>query len=399
MLPDISITKRAGGLGRQKPADDGISALISQGVAVAGKLVLEQVYELRSLQAAEQLGITATAANLSKVHYQISEFYRKSPGAILMLMVVPQDVTLTEMADRTLAYAKKLLTAKNGRVKQLGLHLNPAAGYVPTITTGIDADVLGAVAKAQALAAEEFLQHRPVFICIGGHGLAADTSAAADLTTKLAELVSVVVAADHLQAPLEPAVGALLGTISAAQVHLCIGWVNDGMQLQGDGRFMQAGLCNGKANEDLLPGELGALNDFGYIVATQHPGADGFFFADSPTCSAPSATNDLINIESVRTINKGARLIRQALLPQLKGPLLLQANGTLQPQVLNELEKKAGSTLEVQMGRTGEISAYDVYIDPEQVLSNGGDFEVEFSVVPVGVARHIKATIGLVTSI
>ena len=171
---------------------------------MVGKLVLEQVYELRSLQAAEQLGITASAPELASVYYQLSEFYRKSPGAILMLMVVGQDVTLTEMADRTLPYAKKLLSAKNGRVKQLALHLNPAAGYVPVITTGLDADVLGAVAKAQALAAEEFAQHRPVFICIGGHGLALDTSTAADLTTKLAENVAVVVAADHLRAPLEP---------------------------------------------------------------------------------------------------------------------------------------------------------------------------------------------------
>jgi hypothetical protein len=399
MFPDITIVKRAGGLGRQKPSDDGISALISQGVAVAGKLVLEQVYELRSLQAAEQLGITATAANLSKVHYQISEFYRKSPGAILMLMVVDQTTTLTEMADRTLAYAKKLLSAKNGKVKQLALHLNPAAGYAPVITTGLDADVLGAVAKAQALADEEFLQHRPVFICIGGHGLAADTTTATDLTTKLAPNVAVVVAADHLQQPLEPAIGALLGTISAAQVHLCIGWVNELMQLQGDGSFMQAGLCNGTANEDLLPGGLAALSDAGYVVATQHPGADGFFFGDSPTCSAPSATNDITDIESARTLNKAARLIRQALLPQLKGPLLLQADGTLQPQVLNELEKKAGSTLEVQMGRTGELSAYDVYIDPEQVIASGSELKIDFSVVPVGVARHIKATIGLVSSI
>jgi hypothetical protein len=396
MLPDISIVKRNGGLGRQKPSDDGISALISQGVAVAGKLVLGTVYELRSLLAAEQLGITATAANLAKLHHQISEFYRLSPGAILNLMVVGQDVSLAEMADRTLTYAKKLLTAKNGKVKQLGLYLNPAAGYVPVIAEGLDSDVLAAVQKAQALAEEEFEQHRPVFVAVGGHFLQADTTTAAELRTKLSPNVAVVVGADHLNYPAEPAIGALLGCISAAQVHLCIGWVG-GFQLATDGMFLQAGLSNGVANEDLLPGALAGLHDAGYIVALQHPGIDGFFFSDSPTAAA--ADSDYANIESVRTVNKAARLIRTALLPSLKGPLLLQADGTLRPEVLNELEKKAGSLLDVQMSRAGELSAYDVYIDPEQVLSSGGELKVDFSVVPVGVARTIKATIGLVTSL
>jgi hypothetical protein len=396
MLPDITITKLNGGLGRQKPTDDGISALITQGAAIAGKLVLGQIYELRSLQAAEQLGITATAVGYAKVHRQISEFYRLAPGALLMLMVVATDISLTEIADRTLPYAKKLLTAQNGKVKQIGLYQNQPAGYAPVITTGLDADVLGAVQKAQALAAEEFTQHRPVFFAIGGHGLQADLSTAADLRTLLSDSVSVVVAADHLNLPAEPALGALLGTISAAQVHLCIGWVG-GFQLQGDGYFLQAGLCNGKANEDLLPGDLGALDGKGYIVATQHPGTDGFFFADSPTCAA--ADSDFANIESTRTINKGARLIRTALLPFLKGPLQVTGEGTLQPQVLTELEQKGRTALEVNMGRAGEISALDVYIDPEQKVLSGSTLKVKFSVVPVGVARHIEATIGLAASI
>jgi hypothetical protein len=398
MLPDISIVKRNGGLGRQKPSDDGISALISQGVAVAGKLVLGTVYELRSLQAAEALGITPAVVGLRKLHHQISEFYRLSPGAILALMVVPQSVTLAEMADRTLTYGKKLLQSQNGRVKQIGFYLNPAAAYAPVLADGLDSDVLAGITKAQALAEEEFAQHRPVFAVFGGHGLQADTTTAADLTTKLANNVALTVAADALNFPLEPAVGALLGSISAAQVHLCIGWVG-GFQLATDGRFLQAGLCNGVANADLLPGALAALHGKGYILALQHPGIDGFFFSDSPTCSTPSPLNDLTTIEANRTVNKAARLIRQALLPVLKGPLLLNADGTLQPQVLNELEKKAGSTLEVQMSRAGELSAYDVYIDPEQVLSSGSDLKIDFSVVPVGVARNIKATIGLVTSL
>lgn len=396
MLPDISIVKRNGGLGRQKPTDDGITGLITQGAAIAGKLELSKVYELRSLQAAEQLGITATAAGYSKVHRQISEFYRLSPGAILVLMVVATDVSLTEMADRALPYAKKLLTVQNGKVKQLGFYLNQPAGYAPVITTGLDADVLGCILKAQALADEEFAQHRPIFFAVAGHGLQQDLSTAADLRTKAADSVSVVVAADQLLLPSEPAIGALLGTISAAQVHLCIGWVG-GFQLSSEGSFLQAGLSNGRANEDLLPGDLAGLHDKGYIVALQHPGADGFFFSDSPTCTA--ADSDFAQLENTRTVNKAARLIRTALLPQLKGPLKLNADGTLQAQVLTELEQKGRTALEVNMSRNGELSALDVYIDPEQQVLSGSLLQVKFSLVPVGVARQIEASIGLTSSL
>jgi hypothetical protein len=398
-LPDISIKKRNGGLGRQKPTEDGITGLVTQGLAVPGKLDLGKVYELRSLLAAEALGIVASAPAYAKVHHQISEFYRLSPGAILLLMVVGYDVSMAEMADRTQPYAKKMLMAQNGRIKQLGFYLNPAAGYAPTYEGGLDADVLATVAKAQALADEEFKQHRPLWCAVAGHGLADDLSTAADLTTKLAPLVSVVVATDALLQPGEPALGALLGMVSAAPVHICIGYVG-GCQLAGDGSFLAAGLANGTANEDLLPGELAGLHDKGYIVALQHPGADGLFFSDSPTCVGKES--DYCQIENVRTVNKAAALIRRALLPQLKGPLLLNEDGTLQPQVLGDLEERGAQALTVGMARPGEISALDVYINPETVLSSSSEnapLTVDFSVVPMGVSRNIEASIGLVTTL
>jgi hypothetical protein len=390
-LPDLRIIKRNGGLGRQKPTEDGITALVTTGPNIAGKLSAGTIYELRSLAAAEALGITATSADYKKVHHQISEFYRLSPGAILVLMVV--DADLEGMADRTSPFAKKLLTAQNGRVKQIGFYLNQAA------PVGFIADVVPAIVKAQALADEEWDEHRPVLTVLAGHGLPNDLTTLPDLTTKLAPNVAVVVATDNKLLPGEPAIGALLGMISAVQVHICIGYVA-GCQLASDGSFLQAGLTNGKANEDLLPGDLASLNEKGYIAVMQHPGADGLFFTDSPTCTSKAA--DDCQIENVRTINKAARLIRQALLPTLKGPLLLNPDGTLQPQVLAGLEALGASALDVNMARAGEISAQDVYIDPETVLSASTastPLEVDFSVVPVGVARDIVATVGLVTSL
>jgi len=389
-FPDVSVIKSTGGLGRQKPQDDGIAALITQGVAIAGKLNLNEVYELRSLQAAEAIGITVAAMPL--VRHQLSEFFRLAPGQILNLMVVSQATTMAQMADRTLTHAKRLLSGLNGKVKHFGLCLNPAAGYIPVIAGGLDADVMAAVAKAQALTAEEFAQHRPTLAIIAGHGLQLNTAAVTDLRTQLAENVAVVIGSDGLKYDTEPAIGAVLGMLSATQVHLNIGYVG-ACQLAGDGSFLSAGLSNGKTLQELLPGEAAALHDKGYILAIQHPGIDGFFFSDSPTATA--AAGDYSQLENVRTINKAARVVRAALLPALKGPLPLTREGKLQPQVVGELESKGRSALEALMLRTGEISQLDVFIDPDQLVVSSSELQVKFSIVPVGVARNIIATIGL----
>ncbi|WP_142294030.1 DUF2586 family protein, partial [Staphylococcus aureus] len=160
-----------------------------------------------------------------------------------------------------------------------------------------------------------------------------------------------------------------------------VGWL-DKFNLASDGRFLQAGLSNGKALSELLAGDLEGLHDKGYLFALQHVGFDGFFWNDSHTCTAPDS--DYAYLENVRVGNKAARIGRQSLLASLNGPLLLSANGQLQPQTVGEFEAKGKSALEAQMTRNGEISACDVYLDPEQDVLATSRVEVQYTVVPVG---------------
>jgi hypothetical protein len=396
-LPDILITKATGGLGRQQPTDDGISALITQGVAIAGKLVLGTVYELRSIQAAEAIGITATATNFAKTYRHISEYFRLSPGAVLLFMAVARTVPMTDICDRTIAGgAKTLLATANGRVKQLAVCLNQANSYTPVVTGGIDADVLTAIAKAQALAAEEFTQHRPVAVLLGGHSLVADLSTAPDVRALDSQYVSVVAGTDHTLAAGEPAIGTLLGAVSAAGVNESIAWVQK-FNLTGDGSFLSGGLSNGKALTELLPGDLGALSDKGYIVVRQHAGIDGLYFSDTPTCTVVSS--DYAYIENVRTTNKAARVVRTALLPALNGPLPVNADGTLQAQAIGELQGKATAALTAALLQTGEASALAVYINPTQNVISTSLLAVQVRIVPVGVGRQITVDLGLTTNL
>ncbi len=391
-LPDITISRAQGGLGRQQPTDDGISALITQGVAVAGKLVLGTVYELRSPEAAEAIGVQATGV-YAKTRRHLNEYFRLSPGAVLLFMAVARTVPMADICDRALAVgAKTLLANANGRVKQLAVCLNPASGYTGVTTGGLDADVLAAIAKAQALAVEEFAQHRPVVVLLAGHGLAADPAAAPDLHGRNSDFVAVVAGTDHGNAPGEPAIGTALGALSAAAVHESLAWVQK-FNLTGDGAFVQGGLSNGKALAELLPGDLAAYADKGFIVARQHAGLDGVYFSDSPTATALSS--DYAFLENARTANKAARLVRRALLPALNGPLPLTGAGRLQPDAIGELEAQATAALDAGMARAGEVSALAVVIDPAQDVLGTGTLAVRVAIVPVGVAKQINVLLGL----
>ena len=394
MLPDITITRAQGGLGRQQPTNDGISALITQGVAIAGKLALDTDYELRSLLAAEALGIAATGP-YAATHAHLSEYFRLSPGAVLIFRAVAQNVPLSSMLDKSQAHAKSLLVAANGRVKQLAVVLNPAAGYVPDLTAHLDADVLAAIAQAQALATEEFAQHRPVCVVLGAHGLGVDPAQVPDLTALNSEFVAVVAGSDAARTS-EPAVGALLGAISAAATNESIAWVQK-FPLTGGGSFLNAGLSNGATLGQLLPGDLGAYAEKGYIAVRQHAGLDGFYFSDSPTCTVPSS--DYAYLENVRVTNKAARLVRTALLPSLNGPLPLNADGTLAAQVVGELQGKATAGLTAGLLQSGEASALGVYIDPAQNVLSTSTLAVAVRLVPVGVGRQLTVTLGLTTKL
>jgi len=396
--PDVRIIKARGGLGRQRPTEDGISGLITQGVAVVNGLQLETTYELRSLRQLEALGVDAEydATNSADLHYHVSEYFRMSQGAVLWLHVCARTVTMAQMADKALGHAKRLLTEAGGKIKQLAICLDSAADYVATITSGLNADVVAAIPKAQALAAEEFIQHRPVSILLAGHGLASNLAGLLDLRAQNSELVSVVIGTDQLLKPSVPAIGTALGTVSFAAVHENIGWL-DKFNLAGDGAFLSAGLANGKAVGELLPADLDGLNTKGYLFALIHTGFDGFFWNDSHTCTA--VDSDYAYLENTRTVNKSARVVRQALLPSLKGPLLLNADGTLRASVVGELEAKGKSTLEANLGSSGEISACDVYIDPKQDVLATSVVNVEFTIVPVGTAREIVATVGFAKSV
>lgn len=409
-LPDVKIVKGAGGLGRQVPTEDGISGLVIASPAIAG-IAYDTAYEVRSLRQLESMGLDASydKANNSTLHYQVAEFFRMSPSGVLFLWLVDGSQASNSGLGALLrpndGAAQRLLLAANGKIKQLAVSTS--------ISSNFAADITSAVGKADQLTRSEFAAHRPVVIILAGNNASAVSADLPDLR-KLgtpADSVAVVIGSDQTVvsgttvvpgadattgASKVPAIGTLLGTLSLAQVHENIGWV-DKFNLSSGGSFLKAGIANSVAGSTILSETYEALHEKGYIFAMQHTGYDGYFWNDSPT--ATTVTSDYAYLENSRTMNKAARVVRQALLPSLKGPLPLTADGKLQAQHIGELEAKSKMALTANMGRAGEISDCDVYIDPAQDVLATSVLDVQFSIIPVGSARQIVATIGFVKSL
>jgi hypothetical protein len=408
MLPDIRIEKEQG-LGRRTPSSDMVVGLVMGGISTAAYATLGATVELRGVSDAKALGFTAAydEANKVLVYHHIERIFVRNKSAKVYLKVVAQTVTLAQMADVTLTHVAGLLLDAKGEVGVVGIALNPGAGYTETLITGLSSDVVAAIPKAQALVESEFTRHRPVFVVIEGRHFNGTSAAALDLRSKEAEGVAVVIAADYSISQKEiggtkpyqyyAAIGDTLGMISAAKVNENIGWVGKFPLTDTSlGMFVKAALSSSLAIET-YEADYATLHDKGYIFAKPHTGKTGYYFNSSPSCAAMD--QDEAYIENARCLNKGARLIRTSTLDALNSPVLLNEDGTVQSVVIGALEAMAEEGLS-QMQRGGEISNFDVYIDPEIVfLENEESLDVEYSLQPVGVLRELKGKIKLVAKI
>lgn len=400
-MNDVNISISGGGLGRRNPSTDGVMGLVTTGVAVVGGLQLNTTYELNEIGDLEALLVTAAydATNKTLIHHHVSEFFRMSPNGTLFLRVAAQTVTLTQLADVANTHAKQLLQDAGGKVNVIAISRNPATGYTPTLTGGLDGDVLTAIPKAQELAVSERTAHRPVFTFVEGRSFNGTASSATDLRTLGAELVAVVIGQDAAVAALDSlyagyaAVGTLLGTISAAKVNECVAWVRKFPLTRAvDNKFVTAALSSGILVANYTDASINTLNDKGYIFPRDFEGLTGFYWNDSHTCT--SADSDFAQIENVRTIQKAARRIRAKLLPDVASPLKVDPeNGKLDSITCKYFEAQGDSSLD-QMMEDAEIVGKRVYVNPNQNVLSTSKLSVKFRITPYGVAREIEGDLG-----
>lgn len=400
-LSKVKIIKGNGGLGRRNPSTDGVSGLITTGVAVASKLALGTTYELNSLDDAAVLGINAAydTTNSVLVYEVLEELFRINPDATVFLLVAPQATAMADLVDPTKTFGPQILTDSGNSIVQLAVAYNPPGDYEETLATGLDAQVIATVAKAQLLAEYADSIDAPLSaIGIEGLHFNGTVTAALDLRTLASNKISVVIAQDASSAaatakPNHAAIGTWLGAVSLAFVHENIGWPEKFALTDAKlSKWLKAGLSGGTALTSYTPAQLDQLDDKGYIFARSIAQLAGLYFNDSHTCTA--VADDYSRVERNRTMDKAIKAVRGALVPKLNSPLLVDdETGFLQPFVVADFETLAQSKLD-EMQRDGEISGGDVYINPEQNVLATDEIEAEVEITPVGLAHTITAKIG-----
>lgn len=327
------------------------------------------------------------------LYYHISEFFRINPNGTLYVMV---------KAGTTAAAAADLETIQvyaGGEIRQCGIFSSSL----------IDVEDL-----QEKLAALEAV-HMPMSVVETYDGATVTLSTLTGTNTSVADgncNVSILIGCDGDAELAENlggytttsnstttngyagygCIGACIGAISKASVHESIAWVEKfplGLK--------EPAIFNGNLFKNITIANRELLNGNRYIFVVTHAGDADNYFNDSHTCDLD--TSDYAYIENERTIDKACRGIRQNLLPHLASPLNVDAStGHLSADVVSFLETEAGKALE-DMEKAGELSGYQVSIDPEQDVLTTGIVEVVIKNVPVGVMRTVNVKIGFTTKL
>ncbi len=388
-MNDVVFQKTNGGLGRTLPGKDQISGMLfytPNATVLPAGFGTNKVKQILSLADAEAKGITSISADYKVLNYHISEFFRISPASTLYVMIAAAPAT----GSIDFAELHDLINFSTATIRQVGIY-NVEAAFAT-------ADVNTIQAVGDALAAE----HKPFSILYQpDFSAVADLTALNDLHTLTAPNVSVLIGQDGAGtgAALFTAVGktigvlgAALAAVSLANVSESIAWPKKFKPVTGT-ELDEPAFAEGSNLSALAQAAIQGVNDKGYIFLVKLIGLSGSYFNDSFTCVA--LTDDFAYIENNRTIDKAIRGIRTYLLPELNGPLQLDpSTNKLSIDTIQYYQTRASKPLE-QMQADGDVSGFDIYIDPAQDVVGTNTLTVKVTLVIKGVARTINVQIGL----
>ncbi len=380
---DVTFERINGGLARQLPSEDHISGLIFFGVPLPVGFGTDKIKRLTCTEDAEQLGIAAGSVDYKVVHYMVSEFYRKAPGAILFLGLFPTPGTWN---FNELWQMKQF---SKGKTRQYGVYVTKAFATADVEAIQLVCDKLRK-------------EHAPASVLYAADFSAIEETGLADLHELECPNVSVVFGQDGngvgaaLFASTGKSVaclGAMLGVVASAQVHLCIGYLRK-FRMDDIVELSEPCLANGDSILIYNDDQLNDIENKGYLFLRTYDDTGKVYINDSRT--ATSLDSDYCTIEGNRVMDKAEREIRKAILPELKGPLYVNAeDGLLDPNTIAYFETLANEPLST-MKKAGEISGWTAMIPADQNVISSSELVIVVGDVPVGVARKIRIKIGYV---
>ena len=329
---------------------------------------------------------SGVGSDISVMHYHISEFFRLQPQGLLWFGIYD------EVAGLDGQDIQDIVNESNGDIRQLAVYLK---------TSWLAADI-GIIQSAIEALQVEYKRLNGIYAA----DQTGDTlSALVDLRTGSNDRVSACIGADgggegfrliDVMGISISCIGAMLGVTAFAAVHENIGWVGK-FEISGDGELDTLAFTTNDLYKSVSTPTLALLENRGYVYARKYIGRSGSFFNDSAT--NVTVSSDYAYIENGRTIDKAIRGINEALTDYLNSPLYVDPNTGRLSELTIEIFRNAASIPLVVMLTDGELSGYEVIIDPEQNVLSTSKIEITVKLVPVGVAREIVVNIGYTVSL
>lgn len=401
MSTSLSINRQNGNVPKSLPGEDHITGLVIYMAAgdIPAGFKTERVQALSTIDAAEAAGIvdyttaadgTQTAAPwaVRVLHYHLSELYRINPAVSLYVGIFEKP----QGDNMTFAEIKTVQNFADGRIRQIGVW---CGDRVPSeddlVAIQGQADTLEAQgAELSVVYAPKVANVKQISTKLAGGG----KCRVSVVIGQAGSGVGAVLYKDKANAAKASVsgLGVVLGLISKAKVHQCIAWVKEfptGISLPafGDGTLLR----------DLDKALVEQLDTARYLFFVTQQGQSGSYMNDSHTMD--SAISDYASIESVRTMDKGARGVRAYLIPELGGNVYVDADtGKLASYTVAHLETVAGHALE-DMEKAGELSGYKAEIDPDQDVAASSTVDIVLKKVAVPVMRHVRIKIGFAKTV
>jgi hypothetical protein len=396
-LSDVTISLSNGNLGRLPANQDGVAGIVLGPTSVApSEASLNTPYLVRSLADAEALGITAAYDEANEViaYHHIKEFFEEVGGAAPLWIILFNGL-MTAYFDAA-GPADKLQQSAGGDIRLVGAGYTPPTGAI-TATSGLPTAVVDTIADAKAFVARQFAAHKPCRVLLEGYGIASVAGLTLDLRDTagpVADAVGVVIGqtSNLLPAGMSDftryaSIGRVLGRAARIQVHYNLGRVKDGPL----NNVVSAGFSNATSLSAATDAQLSTLNDLGYIFFRVITGLPGVYINDDHM--ATPITSDYSGLLRGRVIDKAARIAYNVYVNELNDDVELDGEtGQLAISVVKNLEGIIESAIGTQMA--GEISGVQAYIDPTQNILANDRLDIELNIVPRGVAKNIRVTLG-----
>lgn len=401
MSTSLNIDRQNGNVPKSLPGEDHITGLVIYMAAgdIPAGFKTERVQALSTIDAAEAAGIvdyttaadgTQTAAPwaVRVLHYHLSELYRINPAVSLYVGIFEKP----QGDNMTFAEIKTVQNFADGRIRQIGVWCGDRVPSEDDLTAiqGQAATLEAQGAELSVVFAPKVANVKQISTSLAGGGKCrvsvvigqAGSGTGAELYKDKANAGKASVSG----------LGVVLGLISKAKVHQCIAWVKEfptGISLPafGDGTLLR----------DMDKALVEQLDTARYLFFVTQQGQSGSYMNDSHTMD--SAISDYASIESVRTMDKGARGVRAYLIPELGGNVYVDADtGKLASYTVAHLETVAGHALE-DMEKAGELSGYKAEIDPDQDVAASSTVDIVLKKVAVPVMRHVRIKIGFAKTV